>query len=68
MIPIDYEVNLTTGESVAFSDHAHKSTSKGMLSSKTTTTRDTINQTTAVGTTLSGETATVLAGTDINVL
>lgn len=62
------DVNLRTGEASVFYDEAHRSTSKGMFSTTTTTTRDTVAQTSALGTTLSGEAATVFAGRDINVL
>ena len=50
------DINLTTGEDYSFVDDAHQSKSKGFLSSKTTNTRDTVIQTTALGSTLSGET------------
>ena len=62
------DINLTTGEAYSFADDAHQSKSKGFLSSKTTNTRDTVIQTTALGSTLSGETATVIAGQDLNIL
>jgi len=61
-------VNLTTGEANVFYDDASQSTESGFFSSKTITTRDTLNQTTALGTTLSVDTAMVFAGKDINVL
>ena len=62
------DINLTTGEAYSFADDAHQSKSKGFLSSKTTNIRDTVIQTTALGSTLSGETATVIAGQDLNIL
>ena len=62
------DVNLSTGEAFLSYDEAHQYTSKGMLSTTTTTTRDTMARTSALGTTLSGDTATVLSGRDINVL
>lgn len=62
------DINLATGEAFMQSDDAHKSSSSGFLSSRTTTTRDTLQRTTALGTTLSGYTATVIAGRDIEVI
>jgi filamentous hemagglutinin len=59
-------VNLTAGEANNSVDEAHQHSSKGFLSKKTTTTRDTLNETTALGTTLSGDTTTVLADQDIS--
>ncbi|WHS59041.1 hemagglutinin repeat-containing protein [Pseudomonas sp. G2-4] len=61
------DVNLTAGQNYQFADEAHKvKGSNGMFSSKTTTTRDTISQTSAEGSTLSGEQTYVQAGRDIN--
>ncbi|MDZ5604334.1 hemagglutinin repeat-containing protein [Pseudomonas sp. RP23018S] len=62
------DVNLGTGERYNFVDEAHKVTgSNSLFSKKTTTTRDTLEETRAQATTLSGETTWVKAGNDINV-
>ncbi|WP_260961240.1 two-partner secretion domain-containing protein [Pseudomonas citri] len=61
------DINLTAGENYQFADEAHKvKGSNGWFSKKTTTTRDTVSQTLAQGTTLSGEQTYVQAGRDIN--
>lgn len=61
-------VSLTAGEAnvQVHEAHQHKGRSSA-FSSKTITTRDTLDQTTAQATTLSGQTTTVLANQDINV-
>ncbi|WP_119742566.1 hemagglutinin repeat-containing protein [Pseudomonas sp. Larv2_ips] len=62
------DVNLGTSQSYNFVDEAHKVTgSNSLFSSKTTTTRDTVSETRAQATTLSGETTWVKAGNDVNV-
>ncbi|MRR52063.1 MAG: adhesin, partial [Rhodocyclaceae bacterium] len=61
-----HDVNLTTGEANVTLDEAHKVKTKGFLSSKTVRTRDSLDATTAVATTLSGDTTTVAAGNDLN--
>ncbi|KPW79952.1 filamentous hemagglutinin N-terminal domain-containing protein, partial [Pseudomonas cannabina] len=62
------DVNLTAAQNTQFADEAHKFKGKnGLFSSKTTTTRDTVNQTQAQGSTLSAEQTYVQAGRDINV-
>jgi len=61
-------VNLTAGQTNVQLDEAHQHTGRSSIfSSTTTTTRDTLDATTALGTTLSGQTATVLANQDIHV-
>ena len=61
------DVNLAAGQNYQFADEAHKvKGSNGLFSSKTTTTRDTVSQTLAQGSTLSGEQTYVQAGRDIN--
>jgi len=61
------DVNLTAAQNNQFADEAHKvKGSNGWFSSKTTTTRDTLDQTQAQGSTLSGEQTYVQAGRDIN--
>lgn len=60
-------VNLTAGEANVQVDEAHQHKGRSSaFSSKTITTRDTLDQTTAQATTLSGKTATVLADQNIN--
>ena len=62
-------VFLTAGQANQTVDEAHQHKGRSSLfSSKTTTTRDTLDQTTALGTTLSGTTATVRANQDIRVV
>ena len=61
-------VSLTAGEANVQVDEAHQHKGRSSaFSSKTITTRDTLDQTTAQATTLSGQTTTVLANQDINV-
>lgn len=61
------DVNLTAGQNYRFADEAHKVKGRsGLFSSKTTTTRDTVSQNQAQGSTLSGEQTYVQAGRDIN--
>ena len=59
-------VNLTAGEANVTVDEAHQHKSQGFLSTKTITTRDTLDQTAAQGSTLSGNTAVIIANNDIN--
>lgn len=60
-------VNLTAGEAHVQRDEASYSQSRGSWGSKkTVATRDTLDETLAVGSTLSGNTTTVLANQDIN--
>lgn len=60
-------VNLTAGEMDRSVDEAHQHKERGMFSSKTITTRDTLSEITAQSTTFSGDSIKVLAGQDINV-
>ena len=61
-------INLTAGEATRSLDEAHRVTgSNGWLSSKTKTTRDTLSETLAQGTTLSGNTTVLRAGTNAGV-
>ena len=61
------DVNLTAGQNYQFADEAHKVTGgNGMFSKTTKTTRDTLSETTAQGSTLSGEHTYVQGGRDIN--
>ncbi len=59
------DVNITAGEAGQSLDEAHQRTSKGFLSKKTTTTRDTLDQTTALSSTFSGSSVLIQAGQDI---
>ncbi|QMT13702.1 hemagglutinin repeat-containing protein (plasmid) [Ralstonia solanacearum] len=61
------DVNLNAGQSHQDVRDEHFQTEKGFLSSKTTHTIDSVGQTNAVGTTLSGDKVTVAAGHDLNV-
>ncbi len=61
-------VQLDAGQSRVQVDESHQySGSNGALSRKTTTTRDTLDQTQAIGSQLSGQTVTINADKDINV-
>ena len=60
-------VNLNAGEANVQHDEGHRFEDNGFLSSTTTTTRDTLNQTSAQATTLSGKTSTVLANQNITI-
>jgi filamentous hemagglutinin len=56
-------VSLTAGQTAQSMDEAHRvEGSNGWLSKKTTTTRDTLSETSALGTTLSGESIDLRAG------
>ncbi|GBG57802.1 toxin CdiA [Sporomusaceae bacterium FL31] len=62
------DVNLTEGQANLTVDEAHKHKGhSGGLSSITITTRDTVNETSAVGTIFSGDTTSILAGQNITV-
>lgn len=61
------DAKLLAGEARTQVDEAHRHKSRGFLSTKTISTRDTLDQTSALGTTLSGNTTTVLANQDIKV-
>ena len=60
-------VNLTAGEANLQHDEGHRFEDNSLLSSTTITTRDTLNQTSAQATTLSGKTTTVLANQNITI-
>ncbi len=63
------DVQLTAAQTTRDVDEAHQHKGRsGFLSSKTITTRDTLAETTAQGTTLSGDTTYVQAGKDIGVV
>jgi filamentous hemagglutinin len=67
LVTAGHDVNLTAGETDTSVDEAHQHKEHGLLSSKTITTRDTLNETTVQATTFSGDTITVKANQDINV-
>lgn len=58
-------INLTAGESSFSLEEAHQHSSKGFLSKKTITTRDTLEETRAIGTTISGEMVNIKADKDL---
>lgn len=62
------DVRLGTSESQASVDESHRHTSRGLLSSRTITTRDTLERTTQQGTLLSGNAVNVHAGQDVQVV
>ncbi|KAF1684586.1 filamentous hemagglutinin, partial [Pseudoxanthomonas broegbernensis] len=66
MLVAGRDVNLTSvGETHAV-DQTTVTQKKKLLSTKTTTTRDRVEDTWAIGTTLSGQTVQVAAGRDLN--
>lgn len=60
-------INITAGQSSQSVDEAHQHTSKGFLSKKTVTTRETLERTDSLGSAFSGNTVTLLAGQDIKI-
>jgi filamentous hemagglutinin len=60
-------ISLSAGESRQTMDEARQHTSKGFLSKKTSTTRETMDRTDAIASNLSGNSVTVLAGKDITI-
>lgn len=61
------DINLTTAQTTQAVDEAHQHKGKsGWFSSKTITTRDTLDQTMAQGTTVSGNTTVIAANHDLN--
>lgn len=67
LVVAGHDLNLTTGEARVQRDEAHRHKNEGFLSSTIVTTRNTLDQTQALGTSLSADTVTVLAGQDIAV-
>lgn len=61
------DINLTTGQATAQVDEAHQHTAQGFLNSTTRTTKDTLNDSTALGSTLSGNTVNIAAKRDVTV-
>ncbi|MFM7484318.1 MAG: hemagglutinin repeat-containing protein, partial [Burkholderiaceae bacterium] len=62
------DVILTSAESAVSLDEAHRHTRRGFLSSTTTSTRDTLDQTTQLSTLLSGNEVNVQSGQDIHII
>ncbi len=60
-------IQLDSGQSRTQLDETHHNSQKGLLSSRSTTTRDTLDQTQAIGSQLSGQTVSVSAGKDLTV-
>ncbi|WP_374335501.1 hemagglutinin repeat-containing protein, partial [Leeia sp.] len=61
-------VNILAGEQTRALDEGHKvKGSNGLLSRKTTTTHTTLSETTAVGSTFSGDTVQIQAGQDVHI-
>ena len=61
------DLNLIAGQSADQVDEAHQHKEKGFLSSKTVTTRDTFDQTTALSSSFSGDSVALSAGNDLTV-
>ncbi|KRB92814.1 hemagglutinin repeat-containing protein [Duganella sp. Root198D2] len=61
------DVNIIAGQATQSLDEAHKHTSKGFLSKKTTTTHDQLETATAIGSSLDGSNVNVVAGRDLTV-
>jgi filamentous hemagglutinin len=61
------DVTLSTSESAVSLDEAHRHTLRGFLSSATISTRDTLEQTTQLGTLLSGNDVNIQSGQDIHI-
>jgi filamentous hemagglutinin len=59
------DIGVEAGEASQSSERASRTTKSGFLSSKTTTTRDTVNDSTAIASTFSGDSTTLIAGQDI---
>lgn len=62
------DLTLMAGTQRQLLDEAHQYKQRSLLSSKTITTRDTLDSTTALASTLSGETTALYAGQDIRVM
>jgi filamentous hemagglutinin len=62
------DIKLEAGRSTAINDQARRYTTSGTVSSTTTTTRDLFDQTTSVGSSLSGQSVKANAGRDVNVV
>ncbi|KOC19023.1 hypothetical protein GL58_25825 [Comamonas testosteroni] len=61
------DIQISAGQASQSLDEAHQHTTKGLLSSKTVTTREQLHSTTAVGSNLGGDTVAINAGRDIAV-
>ena len=62
-----HDLTITSGTAAEQVDEAHRHKEKGFLSSKTRTTRDTLDATHALSSTFSGETTELSAGRDLTV-
>jgi filamentous hemagglutinin len=62
-----HDIVLSAGANQATVDEGHQQTSKGFLSSKIITTRDTVQTSTALGTSLTGNSVDIVAGHDLKV-
>lgn len=62
------DIKLEAGRSTAINDQARRYTTSGTVSSTTTTTRDLFDQTTSIGSSLSGQSVKAHAGRDVNVV
>jgi filamentous hemagglutinin len=58
-------INIVAGVATLALDEAHQTSKKGFWSSKTTTTRDTLEATSAIASSLGGDSVTMVAGKDI---
>ena len=61
------DVNVTAGKNTTQLDEAHQQTGKSLFSKTTVTTRDQVNTTESVGSSITGQNVIVLAKRDINV-
>jgi filamentous hemagglutinin len=61
------DINLVSGVTTAKIDEGYQSTHTGFLNSKTITTRNTLDRSSALGTSLGGESVNLIAGNDIKV-
>ena len=60
------DINIIAGQSTQSVDEAHQHTSKGLLSSKTYISRNSMNDTSAMGSTLEGLNVLLSSGQDVN--
>ena len=62
-----HDITIDAGEATHDMDYQRKSTKSGFLSSTTKVRRDTLNETTALASTFSGDSTTLLAGNDLRI-
>ena len=60
-------ISISAGQSSQSLDEAHQHTSRGFLSSKTTTTRDQMQSTTALGSSFEGQSVNIAAGQNLSI-